>query len=59
VRLRDTAFISTYLRVLHDRGEVCRAGIRTSSKQTKDSLVYWGLTLDDLLPAGMVEEDEA
>jgi len=55
----ETQFISTYLRVLHDRGEVCRAGIRTSSKQTKDSLVYWGLTLDDLLPAGMVEEDEA
>jgi hypothetical protein len=55
----ETQHISTYLRVLHDRGELCRAGIRTSSKQTKDSLVYWGLTLDDLLPAGMVEEDEA
>lgn len=55
----ETQFISTYLRVLHDRGEVCRAGIRTSSKQTKDSLVYWGITLDDLIPAGMVEEDEA
>jgi len=55
----ETQFISTYLRVLHERGEVCRAGIRTSSKQTKDSLVYWGLTLDDLLPAGMTEEGEA
>jgi exoribonuclease R len=50
-----TQFISTYLRVLHDRGEVCRAGIRTSSKQSKDSLVYWGLTLDDLIPVGMGE----
>ena len=54
-----TQHISTYLRTLHDRGDICRAGIRTSSKQTKDSLVYWGLTLDGLLPAGMVEEDEA
>lgn len=53
-----THHISTYLRTLHDRGEICRAGIRTSSKQSKDSLVYWGLTLDDLIPAGMVGEDE-
>jgi exoribonuclease R len=51
----ETQHISTYLRVLHERGEVCRAGVRTNSKQTKDSLVYWGLTLDDLIPAGMVE----
>lgn len=54
----ETQFISTYLRVLHERGEICRAGIRTSSKQTKDSLVYWGRTLDDLVPAGMVAEEE-
>jgi hypothetical protein len=54
----ETQYISTYLRVLHDRGEVCRAGIRTSSKQVKDSLVYWGITLDDLIPAGMVGGDE-
>lgn len=54
----ETQFISAYLRVLHERGEVCRAGIRTSSKQTKDSLVYWGLTLDDLIPAGMTEGDQ-
>jgi len=53
-----TQHISTYLRTLHDRGDICRAGIRTSSKQTKDSLVYWGLTLDDLLPVGMVGEVE-
>lgn len=52
----ETQHISTYLRVLHERGEVCRAGIRTSSKQTKDSLVYWGLTLDDLIPSGMVDD---
>jgi hypothetical protein len=54
----ETQHISTYLRVLHERGDICRAGIRTSSKQSKDSLVYWGLTLDDLLPAGMTEEGE-
>ena len=52
-----THHISTYLRTMHDRGEICRAGIRSSSKQSKDSLVYWGLTLDDLIPAGMVGDD--
>lgn len=54
----STQFIGTYLRTLHDRGEICRAGIRTSSKQSKDSLVYWGATLDDLIPAGIVGGEE-
>jgi len=49
-----TQFISFYLRALHHRGEICRAGVRSKSDQQKDSLVYWGSTLDDLIPAGIV-----
>lgn len=47
--------ISTYLRTLHERGEICRAGLRTKEDQARDSWVFWGLTLEDLIPAGMDE----
>lgn len=50
-------FIGFYLRTMHDRGEICRAGVRSKSDQQKDSFVYWGSTLDDLIPAGLVEDN--
>lgn len=43
--------IGTYLRNLHDRGEICRAGLRSSGGQTRDSLVFWAINLSDLEPA--------
>lgn len=45
-----TANIGTYMRVLHERGKVARAGIRTSGTQSKDSHVFWALNTHDLFP---------
>lgn len=50
----STHNIRTYLCKMHDRGEIVRADIRTSSKQSKASATVWALELHDLLP----EENE-
>lgn len=50
----STANIRTYLCKMHDRGEIVRADIRTSSAQSKASATVWALDLHDLLP----EENE-
>ena len=46
----STANIRTYLCKMHDRGEIVRADIRTSSVQSKASATVWALELADLLP---------
>jgi hypothetical protein len=50
----STANIRTYLCKMHDRGEIVRADIRTSSVQSKASATVWALELADFLP----EENE-
>lgn len=47
----SVANIGTYMRVLHERGKIARAGIRLSATQTKDSHVFWALKAHDLFPA--------
>jgi hypothetical protein len=46
----STANIRTYLCKMHDRGEIVRADIRTSSAQSKASATVWALELRDFLP---------
>lgn len=46
----STANIRTYLCKMHDRGEIVRADIRTSSAQSKASATVWALELADFLP---------
>jgi spermidine/putrescine-binding protein len=46
----STANIRTYLCKMHDRGEIVRADIRTSSAQSKASATVWALELSDFLP---------
>lgn len=47
----STQFASFYLRGLHKRGKICRASVRSSGTQEKDSYVFWALNTNDLFPA--------
>lgn len=44
-------FVGFYLRGLHKRGKIARAGVRSAGTQEKDSHVFWALDSNDLFPA--------